>query len=629
MMASLEREREPQQETWMTSLWDSITSLFQSSETQEVRSEWDRTMEQRTYQPAWRPPVQQVMSRQETVKKPIYSPTQRVTMTQECVLEQRNLELISTLKRTTDPTEFATVVRKGAQMDLTCLQAVPEALKKLNINIPNLAIHVSSDTSKTYKCGSDTEGVTIELDLRNNHFELLGGANLYQKPRGKVGSNDCLFESLAQAIPQLLDVPASEFRQKLADCIESNPEIRQYIQLGKHQSLLESGLYGGNIRGRSTDRDGSRSRRSRSRSLSVHDDPEEETSTLEHLLTRFYGIFDVAGVVQGVAERARINRNEVLRGGRSQHQDRHSSDVRLHASHVIRIQITDGATNQLSESNTALYTYLTTQIGYTELVETWANKWGGIGKDIDELQALLLKLLESVDFSHDSPRMMPNVSFRYLQNTVDELNELLRRIDPNATAITLPDQGFWASLFGDNVITANTIVGICKDSFITVLNKWLKIDRKHFMNEDSIKNVLKQVLKIIKNTSLSKLLQLGRKAFKKVLQLLLTKQKCDNGRNDRQDKDKDDEDGENKSSSGNKAKNGAIWSSVKETVQQEASRNNVNPSSFLKTAGLIVLGVALVAAIAFAAYMLFPYVIKLFTVVETVTIIETITVVAG
>ncbi|XP_021694223.1 uncharacterized protein LOC110674263 [Aedes aegypti] len=556
LQASLEQEREPQQAIRMTSLWDSITSLFQSSGTQEVRSEWDRTM------------------------------------------EQRNLELISTLKRTTDPTEFATVVRKGAQMDLTCLQAVPEALKKLNINIPNLAIYVLGDTSKTYKCGSSTKGVSIDLDLRNNHFELHCGANLNQKPRGKVGSNDCLFESLAQAIPQLLDVPASEF-------------------------------HSGNIRGRSTDRDGSRSRRSRSRSLSVHDDPEEETSTLEHLLTRFYGIFDVAGVVQGVAERARINRNEVLRGGRSQHQDRHSSDVRLHASHVIRIQITDGATNQLSESNTALYTYLTTQIGYTELVETWANKWGGIGKDIDELQALLLKLLESVDFSHDSPRMMPNVSLKYLQNTVDELNELLRRIDPYATAITLTDQGFWASLFGDNVITADTIVGICKDSFITVLNKWLRIDRKHFMNEDSIKNVLEQVLKIIKNTNLSKLLQLGRKAFKKLLQLLLTKQKCDNGKNDRQDKDKDDEDGENKSSSGNKAKNGAIWSSVKETVQQEARCNNVNPSSFLKIAGWILLGVALVTAIAFAIYMVVPCIINLITVVDTVTIVKTIIVVAG
>lgn len=623
-----ERERVVEEgESLVTTLLKPFANLFQSSTSQETTSAWER---RRTYQwqqeQQWEP---EPVTFRQTV--PTYSTQQRVTMAQGTVTKQRNAEQISTLKTTTSPWQFAEVIRKGAQMDLTCVEAVPEALKKLNINIPNLAINVSDESSNTYRCGSRTDSTVIELDLSNNHFQLRGGPKLGQSSNIRAGNNDCLFESLAQAIPQLLGVSGEEFREKLAECIESNPDIRRHIQLGKHQDLLHRGLFGGDVRGRPVDRDEGQKRRKRSKSPFVHDDPKMETSALEHLLSRYFAIFDMAGDIQRIAEHLGIPRSDVVREGRSLHQDRSSSDERCHAAHVVRIQITDRAGERLERSNVALNEYLITKIGYTELVEKWANMWGGIGQNIDELQALLLKLLEVVDFSQNTPGMMRNYSLEYLQNTVATLNKLLLRIDPNATPVSLPDQGFWASLFTNNEITADTIIEICKESFVIVLNKWLKTYHKHFMNTDSNKKVLKQVLTVIKNTNISTLLQLGRDAYKKIAQLLSAKPKCGSDRTDK-DKDRDNDKG-GVSSNGNKASGVTVWGSVKETVKKEATCSHVAQSSFLTTALWILLGIAITVAIGFAIYMAAPVVIKFVskhTMVYSFTkIVEVYTVVAG
>lgn len=633
MMYAPEQERVQERgQSWLATLLEPLANLFQSSTTQETTSEWERTMQRRAYQRQQQQQQQQQqwapepVTLRETV--PTYSTQQRVTLKQESVTKQRNAELISALKTTTKPWEFAEVIRQGAQMDLTCVEAVPEALKKLNINIPNLAINVSDESSNTYRCGSRTGSTVIELDLSNNHFQLRGGSKLDQSSRTKAGINDCLFESLAQAIPQLLDVTGPEFRQKLAECIESNPDIRRHIELGKHQGLLQQGLFGGDPRGRSVDRDEGQKRRRRSKSPSVHDDPEMETSAIEHLVTRFFAIFDMAGGIQRTAEHLGIPRSEVVRDGGSQYQDRSSSDERCHAAHVMRIQLTDRATEQLEVSNDALKEYLITKIGYTELVEKWANMWGGIGQNIDELQALLLKLLEVVDFSRDPPRMMSNYSLEYLQDTVAALNKLLLRIQPNHTAISLPDQGFWASLVSNNEITANTIIEICIKSFRIVLNKWLTVKQKHFMNTESNKSVLNRMLTIINNINDSDLLRLGRNAYKHILQLLSAKPKCGSDKMDKDDDRDNDKDGD--SSAGNKASGAAIWGSAKEMVKQEAARVHVAPSSFLTTALWILVGIAITVAIVYALHLAGPVVIKFVKAYGTVyTYTKVVTVVAG
>lgn len=166
-------------------------------------------------------------------------------------MEQRNSKLISALATTTDPSQFAEIVRQGAQMDMTCVQVVPDALKALNIDIPKLAINVNTDQGNSYWFGSpqnslDEEScLVVNLILRKNHYQPLGGFTSYQIPRGQAGENNCLYEALTEAIPKLLEVSAADFRLKLADCIESNPEIRQDIRSGRHQNLLQCGVFGG------------------------------------------------------------------------------------------------------------------------------------------------------------------------------------------------------------------------------------------------------------------------------------------------------------------------------------------------------------------------------------------------
>lgn len=165
-------------------------------------------------------------------------------------MDRRNSELISILKTTTSPSQFAAVVREGAQMDLTCVRAVPDALKVLDIDIPTPAINVEVDAVETYRFGTpqhqlDEDGLQIDLVLSNNHYQLRGHSSQNKAPRGKPENNDCLYEALAEAIPQLLEVSGSEFRTTLADCIEASPEIQRDIRSGKHQDLLQRGVYGG------------------------------------------------------------------------------------------------------------------------------------------------------------------------------------------------------------------------------------------------------------------------------------------------------------------------------------------------------------------------------------------------
>lgn len=380
------------------------------------------------------------------------------------MIEQRNTMQISFLAKTTDPSQFADMVRQGVEMDLTCVRAVPEVLNALNIDIPKLVINVHVDGSKTYRFGtlqtnSEDDGVVIDLVLRDNHYQLRGLPEDGQRGRDLYEGNNCLFDALTLVIPQLSGVTGSEFRRKLADCIETNLDIRRHIQLGKHQALLQCGVYGGVPP-------------SRRRSNSIHEDPTKETSAAKHLIDRFETILQTAAIIQYCSEMMGIPRDEVLCEGASRFQDRHSSDPNLDAAHVTRMQIVS-TVEAIQHSHPILYEALKDKLGYTDLVEVWANR-GGVGLDIDLMQGDLISLLEVIDFNQNPPTLMQNYSLAKLQKVIEKINKRLQKRNPNSTVITLP-----------NTITATSIAGICREAYTAVLQNRIDIGKGKV---DEVKN---------------------------------------------------------------------------------------------------------------------------------------------
>lgn len=564
----------------------------------------------------------------------------------QCIFQQPELkeelktvlktEQKQVLKQTTTSKLSAdtTVIPKEVQIFVQRLEAMPAALKAFNINIPNLRI--KSDSGGTYKCGAEGCGFVFEFDPSNNRYKLKSGSSRIRAPRGDPKSNARLYETLIEAVPQILDISPSEFRHELADFVELNPDIGQHFQFAVKQNNLQSATSGSsgadnvnnsgiNMTGNgnesikcnnqanygygndNNDGNDEKRRKSRKRSESIHEDPTEETAALEHLLTRFAAVFDMAAEIQAIAEHLQISRDEVVQEGRSQYQDRHSSNYNCHASHIIRAQLTEKVKNMLDNE---LFEYLKTKFGCTELVEKWANKWGGIGQDIDILQGKLLKLLEAIDFSQNPPCLVENYPLHQLQNTINEINKLLLKIDPSATGLTLPGQTWWnaiKNLFivepAKDSITAESIVDMCIDCCQVIVAKWIKEAGSHFMNSKSIKNVLEQLSILLEHIK-SDLLKLGAKEWKKMHKWLIKKEKCKkNGiALHKDDSDDDSEDYEEevekkKSNSSNEPKNKGqqvtMWGLIKNVVKKAIEK--WMESSLLKK---ILIGLAVVAVFA-------------------------------
>lgn len=255
-----------------------------------------------------------------------------------------------------------------------------------------------------------------------------------------------------------------------------------------------------------------------------------QTSALEHLLTRLMTVFYQAGATQKEADHLLIPRNEVLCAGRSQYQDRNSSDKRLHASHVIRIQLAQKMLSKL-EGFPDLHEDIKTHFGYTELVEKWANMWGGIGQNIDELQAPLLKLLEVVDFSQDPPCLIGSIPESYYKETLNDLYEQLKKIETNDSVI----MKFHSTISPGLIVGPGEIVELCIQYTKIVVRKWLKFSGNHFMNKASIKDILSQLNVLLRTSNTNHLLQLGRDGYKNYVQQLSAAPKENgvaNGNND-------------------------------------------------------------------------------------------------
>ncbi|WP_265022660.1 DEAD/DEAH box helicase [Wolbachia endosymbiont (group B) of Ischnura elegans] len=166
------------------------------------------------------------------------------------ITEKYHKDLRELMIKTRNPDLLADIVRENIPMDMICVsactQAVHKILEKQGIVITGLTIIVEGDGGIRQRFSStsnETEGITIPLKLKDNHFEFCGSSASENSSESK---NNCLYEALSEAIPELRGtITPKGFRDKVADCIKHDKGIRYHVQQGWHRLPISLGAFGG------------------------------------------------------------------------------------------------------------------------------------------------------------------------------------------------------------------------------------------------------------------------------------------------------------------------------------------------------------------------------------------------
>ncbi|KAF4528130.1 hypothetical protein B566_EDAN016610 [Ephemera danica] len=152
------------------------------------------------------------------------------------ITSKYNENLLKLMKKCRSPELFADIINENVPMDATCVKATLNIICKMQ-NIKNLSVEIknSSGESQIFTVGSDLAENVLRIVVDDNHYQ--GGENI----RG----NNCLFATLVDRIPELNGITPKEFRNKVANEIVSDPEIRERIEKGQHSFGISKGFIGG------------------------------------------------------------------------------------------------------------------------------------------------------------------------------------------------------------------------------------------------------------------------------------------------------------------------------------------------------------------------------------------------
>ncbi|XP_076226110.1 uncharacterized protein LOC116426667 isoform X1 [Nomia melanderi] len=317
--------------------------------------------------------------------------------------------------KTNNPDLLADIVRENVPMNMTCVDACTQVLHKILKEPLTIIVEGDNGIRQKFSSASDeAEGRIIKLALQNNHFQLYGSGASESNSVGN-SKNNCLYEALAEAIPQIRNVMTQErFRDRVANCIQHDKGIRYHIQQGWHQLPISLGAFGGATERKKTelahdfesssfDNEGDYNQyRYRVRNIS------------NHFQARFYRYLRLGGFIQKISNETKVTRCEVVKPGKSRHQDQHSNrGPEIHASHPVRL----GEINPEIEQFETLRKKLANFLGHTQNVPKWANVWHGIGGDMDRYQEDNLKILNGIDFDRSRPTRVDVIRLKKMKDS--------------------------------------------------------------------------------------------------------------------------------------------------------------------------------------------------------------------
>ena len=158
--------------------------------------------------------------------------------------------MMKLLKKTRNPDLFAAIVKQNIPMDMTCVSACTRVIYKMllenpDIKISGLTIVVQGEGGirQEFSSGSGKEKIIVNLELKDNHFQLSRDNKLEGKSKSE---NNCLFDALSEAMPKLRNVRPEDFRNKVAEHIQQDSGIRNHIEQGWHEFPISLDAFGGN-----------------------------------------------------------------------------------------------------------------------------------------------------------------------------------------------------------------------------------------------------------------------------------------------------------------------------------------------------------------------------------------------
>jgi hypothetical protein len=114
---------------------------------------------------------------------------------------------------------------------------IPDILRTISGQDVRVKLKIQQDNGDVHVYG-DPSGIEINLKLKDNHF--------VNDARGVKG-NDCLYYALRDNVPTLSSLKPEEFRNRLAEQIKVDPNIKSVIREGWHKNSMRRGAYGGTI----------------------------------------------------------------------------------------------------------------------------------------------------------------------------------------------------------------------------------------------------------------------------------------------------------------------------------------------------------------------------------------------
>uniref|UniRef100_A0A8W7K8X2 Uncharacterized protein n=1 Tax=Anopheles albimanus TaxID=7167 RepID=A0A8W7K8X2_ANOAL len=141
------------------------------------------------------------------------------------------------------------------------------------------------------------------------------------------------------------------------------------------------------------------------------------TPAEDHILERFRRYFKLLARLHAIEEMTGL-KNIVLDGASTGQDKRGTQEYQ--ASHVLRV----GAINaKLKEKNGRLFQALTNFVGHTQYTLAKANRWGGIGGEIDKFQSDNLGGLDGINYGGNGYGTMEKKKIQDMLHAMSKLFE--------------------------------------------------------------------------------------------------------------------------------------------------------------------------------------------------------------
>jgi hypothetical protein len=148
--------------------------------------------------------------------------------------------LLKLMKKTRDPKLFARIIREGGKIDAVGVRACIPVLEKL-LNAKVAIVVENADQSARQVHGDmDNAEHKIRLKIGDQHYTLDGSTADTNTGEG----NNCLLFALESQLTQA-GVKHADFRELLAQTIETNKNISNIVSKGLHRYGICEGFVGG------------------------------------------------------------------------------------------------------------------------------------------------------------------------------------------------------------------------------------------------------------------------------------------------------------------------------------------------------------------------------------------------